>query len=70
MRRFIVSILEILMKDPHATSEELAEAVGKSLRTVKRTLASLKAKGLIDRVGSTKTGYWKTNYVLVLWFWF
>ncbi len=55
------SILEILMKDPHATSEELAEAVGKSLRTVKRTLASLKAKGLIDRVGSTKTGYWKTN---------
>ena len=55
------SVLEILMKDPYCTSEDITESIGKSLRTVKRILASLKAKKLIERIGSTKTGYWKTN---------
>ena len=55
------SVLEILMKDPYCTSEDIAESIGKSLRTVKRILASLKSKKLIERIGSTKTGYWKTN---------
>lgn len=32
---------------------------GKAERTVKRVLESLKEKGLIERVGSDKTGYWK-----------
>ena len=35
------SVLEILMKDPYCTSEDIAESIGKSLRTVKRILSSL-----------------------------
>ena len=55
------AVLEILMKDPYCTSEDIAKAIEKSLRTVKRVLSSLKSKKLIERIGSTKTGYWKTN---------
>ena len=29
------------------------------IRTIQRALDSLKAKGIIERVGSNKTGYWK-----------
>lgn len=54
-------VLELLMRNPRSSSEELAAAIGKSLRTVKRILSSLKSKKLIERVGSTKTGYWKAN---------
>lgn len=55
------AVLEMLMKDPYCTSENIANSIGKSLRTVKRILSSLKSKKLIERIGSTKTGYWKTN---------
>ena len=55
------SVIELLMRNPYCTSEDIAESIGKSLRTVKRILSSLKAKKLIERIGSTKTGYWKTN---------
>ena len=47
------------MKDANITVNQLAEHLGKSVRTVNRLLSSLKGKGLIARVGSNKTGYWK-----------
>lgn len=55
------AVLELLMKNPYCTSEDIAKSIKKSLRTVKRVLSSLRAKKLIERIGSTKTGYWKTN---------
>lgn len=55
------SVLELMMKDPYCSLESIAETVGKSLRTVKRIVSSLKSKGLIERIGATKNGYWKTN---------
>lgn len=54
-------VLEQLMKNPRITSEDLAGKTGKSLRTIKRILSSLREKKLIERVGSTKTGYWQTS---------
>ena len=54
-------VLELLNKDSNCISVTIAGSIGKSLRTVKRIIASLKAKKLIERIGSTKTGYWKIN---------
>ncbi len=53
------SVLELLSANTNITVAELMQKTGKAERTVKRALASLKEKGLIERVGSDKTGYWK-----------
>lgn len=53
--QLILSLLEI---NPSYTRDELAEAISKTVRTVQRGLDSLRAKGLITREGSDKTGYW------------
>lgn len=53
------NILSLLMKNPRYTSSDLIEKTNKSLRTINRTLASLKAKRLIKRVGSNKSGHWE-----------
>lgn len=37
----------------------MAESVSKTVRTIQRILDYLRDKGLIERVGSDKTGYWK-----------
>ena len=41
------------------TNAQLADASGKSERTISRLLAELKNRKLIQRIGSNKTGYWK-----------
>ena len=43
------------------TLVQLADLIGKSDRTVKRITVSLEAKGLIERVGGKRFGYWKVN---------
>ncbi len=52
-------ILNLLRKDNHITIKGIVEICGKSTRTVNRAIASLKDKGMIERMGSNKTGYWK-----------
>lgn len=49
----------MLVINQNYTRDELAEATSKTVRTIQRVLDSLKAKDLIERVGSDKTGYWK-----------
>ena len=51
-------VLAALTEDPGATAVQMAEQFGVTDKTVKRALASLKAAGLIERVGSNKTGHW------------
>jgi ATP-dependent DNA helicase RecG len=53
------AIYDLLSKNPYYTRNELSESVSKTVKTVQRTLDSLKNKGLIERVGKTKGGYWK-----------
>ena len=43
------------------TNAELIKKTGKSQRTITRVLASLKGKGLINRIGSNKTGHWQVK---------
>ena len=52
-------VLEFLRKNKNATIPEVVDKCGKSIRTVNRVISSLKAKKLIERIGSNKTGYWK-----------
>ena len=50
------------LKTNHAsTSEEIGLALGISSRMVRKHIATLREVGLIVRVGSNKTGYWKVN---------
>ncbi len=53
------AVLGLLGKNPYYTRQELAEETSKSLRTIQRTLDSLREKNLIERIGSDRSGYWK-----------
>lgn len=54
-------ILEFIRKNKDITTTKIAEMSAKSLRTVNRIISSLKSKGLIERIGSNKSGYWKVK---------
>ena len=55
------AVLSYLREEPGMTNAELIVKTGKSQRTITRALASLKGKGLINRIGSNKTGYWNVR---------
>ena len=49
----------MLSDNPNYTREELAEKTSKTIRTVQRTLNSLREKNCIRRIGSDKNGKWE-----------
>ncbi len=53
------SILLHLKQNSNANYKELADKTGYSAATIKRHIQELKKLGLIERIGSDKTGYWK-----------
>ena len=53
------NILQQLRQNPNANYAELAEKTGYSAATIKRHIQELKKLGLIERIGSDKTGHWK-----------
>ena len=55
------TILAILKAKPDASREELAEKASKTVRTVQRTLNSLRAKGYIEREGAKQNTVWKVK---------
>jgi len=52
-------ILHCLKQNPNANYAEIANETGYSVATIKRHIQELKKLGLVERVGSDKTGYWK-----------
>lgn len=54
-------ILEFLRKYKNITVAELSKISNKSVRTINRIISLLKSKGLIERIGSNKNGYWKVK---------
>ena len=54
-------ILDKLRIDPGYSYVMIAETLGISKKTVAAHVKSLKEKGVIERVGNNKTGYWKIN---------
>lgn len=49
--------------NPGISKAEMALRMDRSEKTIQRIIASLLRKDVIIRVGSNKTGYWKTNDV-------
>jgi fido (protein-threonine AMPylation protein)/DNA-binding HxlR family transcriptional regulator len=54
-----IKILQQLRQKQNANYTEIAEKTGYSTATIKRHIQELKKLGLIERIGSDKTGYWK-----------
>ena len=54
-------IKEIIAQNPHLSAKEMAKIISVSQRTIHRNIESLKNENLIERVGSSKTGYWKVK---------
>ena len=53
-----LQVLKLLAEDPAYTSSVLAEKLSLSRKTIALRLKSLKEKGLIERIGSDRKGYW------------
>lgn len=54
-------ILALLSEDPAYTSTAIAEKLSLSRKTVALRLKDLKAKGIIERIGSKRKGYWQIH---------
>ena len=53
------NILQHLKQNPKANYKELVDKTGYSMATIKRHIQELKKIGIIERIGSDKTGYWE-----------
>ncbi len=53
------AVLEYLTKNPKATQEMIAVAIGKSLRTVKTLTKNLQDRGLLTRKNGKRNGVWE-----------
>jgi Fic family protein len=52
------NVLSMISENPSLTADEIALAIGKTRKTAQRATAALKSRGIIARVGSSKSGYW------------
>ncbi|MDR1827310.1 MAG: winged helix-turn-helix transcriptional regulator [Methylobacteriaceae bacterium] len=52
-------ILGLMRRDGTLTQVQLAELTGKHRVTIAKSMRALRAAGLIERVGSRKSGYWR-----------
>ena len=54
-------IISYLKNNPSALTDEISLQTDIPVRTVQRIIKSLKEEGIIERVGSKKTGFWRVN---------
>lgn len=55
------AITVLLLSNGHLTRQQLADIIGKDIRTIGRALAKLQQSGKIKRIGSDKTGHWEVH---------
>ncbi|OOE92451.1 MULTISPECIES: winged helix-turn-helix transcriptional regulator [unclassified Salinivibrio] len=55
------AIIALLAADKTLTRPQLAERIGKDIRTIGRALAKLQQAQRIKRVGSDKAGHWEVQ---------
>jgi ATP-dependent DNA helicase RecG len=53
-----LDVLNFLKENPSAAHEDIANAIGKSVRTAQSVVRSLKQKGLLIREGARNNGHW------------
>ena len=76
-----VKVLHLLRDNPNATKPQMAKELHVGKSTIDKAMEHLNNKGLIERMGSNKSGYWKakdesfgnwmgkTNTIIRLWPW-
>ena len=52
-------MLQAVKANPTITQKELAVAVGKSERTIKRRMTDLQEKGYLRRANGKRNGHWE-----------
>ena len=52
-------ILNLINREKYITQAELSKLLELSENCIYKNLRTLKAKGIIERIGSNKKGYWK-----------
>ena len=55
------TVLNIIQNNYKISKKEIGFRIDKSEKTVQRIISSLIDKGLIEREGSNRTGYWKVK---------
>ena len=55
------AVMVCIQQDKTITRQQMAEFIGKDLRTIGRAIKKLKELGCLKRVGSDKAGYWELN---------
>ncbi|MBP3691002.1 MAG: winged helix-turn-helix transcriptional regulator, partial [Schwartzia sp.] len=61
LNRTEATVLAILKVHPNISRDELAEKVSKTVRTIQRTLNSLRDKGYIERKGAKQNTSWEVK---------
>ena len=54
-----LALLKAIKNNPAITQAELVGITGQSLRTIKRLMAAMQAKGCIARQGGKRFGHWQ-----------
>ncbi len=54
-------LINVVLEDPKIDYIQLANKVGVSVSTIKRHIQKLKKAGILDRIGSRKTGRWEVK---------
>ena len=54
-------IMAWMLLESEITMEEVAQRINRSQSTVEKTIKKLREDEILERVGSTKAGYWKIN---------
>lgn len=54
-------ILDAIRKDPKIKQDELVRELSVSRATVQRTCKALTERGVLERKGGKRYGYWKIN---------
>ena len=55
-------ILRMTAGNPPSTIREMSESIGISTTAIDKNIATLKRKGIIERVGSDTKGTWKIKF--------
>lgn len=53
------NVVAAIEKNPRISKKKLIELTGIPKTSLERIISSMKEKGLLERVGSDKNGYWK-----------
>lgn len=59
MSKIDKEVLSIIKENPTTSSKEMSEKLDCTLRTIQRSLSSLKENGKIKRIGTLRRGYWE-----------